>query len=90
MCFPLTWGRVRGPAPIETAHRTPKFRRSGLRRPASSSGRLPWAGRLGLFDALSYTHRKEYARWVAEAKKQVTRDPRAAKAIEMLLAGKTL
>jgi hypothetical protein len=44
----------------------------------------------GLFDALSYTHRKEYARWVAEAKKQETRDRRATKAIEMLLEGKRL
>ena len=44
----------------------------------------------GLFDTLSYTHRKEFARWVAEAKKQETRDRRAAKAIEMLLEGKRL
>jgi len=43
-----------------------------------------------LFEALSYTHRKEYARWVAEAKKQETRDRRAAKAIGMLLEGKRL
>ncbi len=41
------------------------------------------------FDRMSYTHRKEYARWVAEAKKQATRDNRAAKAIGMILAGKT-
>jgi bifunctional DNA-binding transcriptional regulator/antitoxin component of YhaV-PrlF toxin-antitoxin module len=39
------------------------------------------------FDALSYTHRKEYARWVGEAKRQETRDRRAAKSVEMLLAG---
>lgn len=41
------------------------------------------------FDALSYTHRKEYAVWVAEAKKPETRDRRATKAVEMILAGKT-
>jgi len=39
------------------------------------------------FDRLSFTHRKEYARWVGEAKKQETRDRRAAKAIIMLREG---
>lgn len=39
------------------------------------------------FDGLSYTHRKEYARWVAEAKRQETRDRRAAKAMDMLEGG---
>lgn len=39
------------------------------------------------FDALAYTHRREYAQWVAEAKKAETRARRAAKAIEMLRAG---
>ena len=39
------------------------------------------------FDALSFTHRREYARWIAEAKREATRDRRAAKAIEMLLGG---
>lgn len=41
------------------------------------------------YDDLSYTHRREYATWVAEAKKQETRDRRAAKAVEMILEGKT-
>jgi hypothetical protein len=39
------------------------------------------------YDALSFTHRKEYARWVGEAKRQDTRDRRAAKSVEMLLDG---
>jgi bifunctional DNA-binding transcriptional regulator/antitoxin component of YhaV-PrlF toxin-antitoxin module len=39
------------------------------------------------YDALSFTHRKECARWVGEAKRQETRDRRAAKSIEMLLDG---
>lgn len=34
---------------------------------------------------LSFTHRREYAQWVGEAKKQDTRDRRAARAIERLL-----
>jgi hypothetical protein len=40
------------------------------------------------FEALSFTHRKEYARWVAEAKRAETRDRRVAKALEELRMGK--
>ena len=36
------------------------------------------------FGTLSYTHRKEYARWIAEAKKEETRRRRLNKAVEML------
>ncbi|MBI5935182.1 MAG: DUF1905 domain-containing protein [Chloroflexi bacterium] len=36
------------------------------------------------FEKLSYTHRREYAMYVAEAKKEKTRILRAAKTIEML------
>jgi Bacteriocin-protection, YdeI or OmpD-Associated/Domain of unknown function (DUF1905) len=41
------------------------------------------------FDALSYTHRKEFARWVAEAKREQTRDKRVAETLELLRAGRT-
>jgi bifunctional DNA-binding transcriptional regulator/antitoxin component of YhaV-PrlF toxin-antitoxin module len=41
------------------------------------------------YDALAYSHRKEFARWVGEAKKEETRDRRVEQAIEMLHAGKT-
>jgi len=37
------------------------------------------------YDALAYSHRKEHATWVAEAKQPQTRDRRAAKAIERIL-----
>jgi hypothetical protein len=40
-----------------------------------------------IFDGLSFTHRKEYAQWIAEAKKDETRERRVAKALEMLRAG---
>jgi uncharacterized protein YdeI (YjbR/CyaY-like superfamily) len=40
------------------------------------------------YAALSYSHRKEYADWITGAKKQETRESRAAKAIGMILAGK--
>jgi hypothetical protein len=40
------------------------------------------------FDKLSYTHQKEYVTWIAEAKKEETRQTRIAKTIEMLKKGK--
>ena len=39
-----------------------------------------------VFDGLSYSHRKEYARHVAEAKKPETRARRVERTIEMLVA----
>lgn len=40
------------------------------------------------FDKLSYTHQKEYVRWVEEAKKEETRQNRIVKTMEMLKKGK--
>jgi hypothetical protein len=42
------------------------------------------------FEALAFTHRKEYARWVGDAKRQETRERRLTQALEMLREGKTL
>jgi hypothetical protein len=42
---------------------------------------------LPFFEGLSYTHRKEYCRWLTEAKKEETRQARLVKAIEMLRKG---
>src|ERR1700719_3317664 len=42
---------------------------------------------LPVFDKLSYTHRKEYCRWITDAKKEETRLRRLGKAIEMLKQG---
>jgi hypothetical protein len=44
-------------------------------------------GLLPVFTKLSYTHRKEYCRWIADAKKEETRLKRLEKAIEMLKKG---
>jgi uncharacterized protein YdeI (YjbR/CyaY-like superfamily) len=38
---------------------------------------------------MSYTHRKEYARWIVEAKREETRERRVQQAVEMIRAGKT-
>ena len=44
-------------------------------------------GVLAAFEALSYTHRKEYCRWIAGAKKEETQRGRIAKSAEMLQKG---
>lgn len=40
-----------------------------------------------VFEELSYTHRNEYARWIAEAKRDETRDGRVERAVAMLRDG---
>jgi Bacteriocin-protection, YdeI or OmpD-Associated len=40
------------------------------------------------FDTLSFTHRREYVKWIIEAKKPETRTARLAKTIDMLSKGK--
>src|SRR4051794_27856561 len=40
------------------------------------------------FDRLAYTHRKEYARWISEAKRDETRERRVAETLERLREGK--
>lgn len=41
------------------------------------------------FEGMAYTHRKEYARWIADAKREETRERRVQQALEMIRAGKT-
>jgi uncharacterized protein YdeI (YjbR/CyaY-like superfamily) len=41
------------------------------------------------FEQLSASHRKEYIQWIAEAKRETTRDKRIATAIEWLTEGKS-
>jgi hypothetical protein len=41
------------------------------------------------FTALAHSHRKEFARWVGEAKREATRADRVAKTVEMVRAGRT-
>lgn len=41
-----------------------------------------------IFEKFAYTHRKEYVRWIEEAKKEETRNKRIAKAVEMISVGK--
>jgi bifunctional DNA-binding transcriptional regulator/antitoxin component of YhaV-PrlF toxin-antitoxin module len=55
--------------------------------PAQFEKLMKKEGLLPVFEKLSYTHRKEYSRWIAEAKKEETRVRRLEKAIEMLKKG---
>lgn len=41
------------------------------------------------FEAMAYSHRKEYARWVGEAKRPETRERRLAQAVDMIREGRT-
>jgi uncharacterized protein YdeI (YjbR/CyaY-like superfamily) len=55
-----------------------------LEVPAQFETLMKKKGLLPFFETLSYTHRKEYCRWITEAKKEETRLQRLGKAIEML------
>ena len=57
-----------------------------LEVPAELARVIKKEGLLPFFDSLSYTHRKEYCRWISEAKKEETRTKRLEKAIEMMRA----
>ncbi len=52
--------------------------------PADLTERMQHAGVLEFFNSLSYTHRREYTRWITEAKREETRLRRLAKSIDML------
>lgn len=41
------------------------------------------------FEALAPSHRKEFVRWIEEAKRPETRDKRVAETLALVLAGKT-
>jgi bifunctional DNA-binding transcriptional regulator/antitoxin component of YhaV-PrlF toxin-antitoxin module len=52
--------------------------------PEEFAKRLEKEKLLAFFEALSNTHRKEYVRWITEAKKEETRKARFEKAVVML------
>jgi Bacteriocin-protection, YdeI or OmpD-Associated/Domain of unknown function (DUF1905) len=55
--------------------------------PAQFGELIKKEGLLPVFEKLSYTHRKEYCRWITDAKKEETRLKRLGNAIEMLKKG---
>jgi uncharacterized protein YdeI (YjbR/CyaY-like superfamily) len=63
---------------VATSKRTPDIP-ADLNRALARNKRLS-----GFFGSLSYTHQKEYVRWVESAKKEETRKARIMKSVEML------
>lgn len=55
--------------------------------PADLAAALAHGQVRAVFDALSYTHRKEYVDWVEEAKREQTRATRVQRTVELLGAG---
>jgi bifunctional DNA-binding transcriptional regulator/antitoxin component of YhaV-PrlF toxin-antitoxin module len=55
--------------------------------PAAFAEALAAGGVRDEFEALSFTHRREYVRWIEGAKRDETRERRLAKAVEMLRDG---
>jgi hypothetical protein len=55
--------------------------------PAEFEKLMKKEGLFASFEKMSYTHRKEYCRWISEAKKEETRQARIKKSIEMLRKG---
>jgi Domain of unknown function (DUF1905)/Bacteriocin-protection, YdeI or OmpD-Associated len=58
-----------------------------LEVPADFREAMKNQGVMPLFDRLSFTHRREYCRWITEAKKDETRMRRVGKAVELLAKG---
>jgi uncharacterized protein YdeI (YjbR/CyaY-like superfamily) len=58
-----------------------------LEVPAKFEKLMKKEGLLEFFHKLGYSHRREYIRWVSEAKKEETRVRRLEKAIAMLKHG---
>jgi hypothetical protein len=44
---------------------------------------------MAAFEGMAFSHRKEYARWIAEPKREETRQRRVQQALEMIRSGKT-
>ena len=55
---------------------------------AGKGGETEFASTYAAYDALSYTHRKEWVRWVEEAKKPETRATRIEKTVSGLREGR--
>jgi hypothetical protein len=55
--------------------------------PAELKAAIKKQGLMPVFERLSYTHQKEYCRWITEAKKEETRLRRLNEAVELLRNG---
>jgi hypothetical protein len=55
--------------------------------PVEFAALMKKGGVIAFFEGLSYTHRKEYCRWITGAKREETRQMRLKKSIDMLAKG---
>jgi len=55
--------------------------------PSDLAGLMKRHGVRDFFDSLSFTNRKEYCRWITEAKRKETRAARLTKSVEMMCRG---
>src|SRR5258706_6820604 len=68
----------------------PKKERAPLRVPADLKAALAKNKKAAAtFEAFSYSHKKEYAEWVTEAKREETRKAGVAQSVEWLAEGKS-
>jgi hypothetical protein len=75
--------------PLMGTSMRPSGDRSELAVPADLAALLAQnADANAIFDKLAYTHRKEYIRWIEEAKKPETREARLQKTLVFLTKGK--
>lgn len=76
----------KGPGDEVTVTVAPDTQPRTVTVPSDLAAALARAGQHEAFDALSYTHRKEYVAWVEEAKRPATRARRIAGTVERVAA----
>jgi hypothetical protein len=74
---------VRVEVRLDTAERTVELG-------ADARAALEAGGQSAAFDALSYSHQREYQRWIDEAKRPATRAARISRTVEMVAEGRRL
>ncbi|WP_210490752.1 DUF1801 domain-containing protein [Rufibacter aurantiacus] len=79
---------VRAATQLKAGTAAKSTERSVVEIPEDLKQALTEAQQLEKFEGLAYTHRKEYVRWVNEAKRTETRDSRIQKTVERITEGK--
>ncbi|GAA4302315.1 DUF1801 domain-containing protein [Nibribacter koreensis] len=75
-------------AQLKPAKAAVSTERSEIEIPEDLKKALADAQQLEAFEKMAYTHRKEYVRWVMEAKRPETRNTRITKTVERITEGK--
>ncbi|RNI29317.1 DUF1801 domain-containing protein [Rufibacter latericius] len=85
---PILVEYVRAAAQLKAGTAAKTTERSVIEIPEDLKQALAEAQQLEKFEGMAYTHRKEYVRWVTEAKRTETRDSRILKTVERITEGK--